>query len=57
MKRRLFAERVADRASILSGHAFNFTKEEDDAKDLLQNILLKALDNFESYKEGGNFTD
>lgn len=55
MKRRIFAERVADHASVLSGHAFSFTKDEDDAKDLLQNTLLKALDNYETYKESGNF--
>lgn len=55
MKRRIFAKRVADHANVLSGHAFNFTKDVEDAKDLLQNTLLKALDNYETYKEGGNF--
>ncbi|WP_316757491.1 RNA polymerase sigma factor [Pedobacter aquatilis] len=54
MKKRIFGKMLADYADVLSGHALNFTRDEDAAKDLLQHTFLKALDKYETYREDGN---
>lgn len=54
MKKRLFGEMIVNHSDTLSSFALKFTRDEQDAKDLLQNTFLKALDNYEMYREDGN---
>lgn len=45
---------ITEHADILSNHALNFIRDEDDTKDLLQHTFLKALDKYETYREDSN---
>lgn len=47
---------ITKHADLLSSNALKFTRDEDDAKDLLQHTFLTALDKYETYQEDGNLS-
>jgi RNA polymerase sigma-70 factor (ECF subfamily) len=50
-----FNHLVANNSSQLRGFAFNYTKNWDDAEDLIQDTLYKALRYKDYFQEGTNF--
>lgn len=50
-----FNQLVASNASYLKGFAYTFTKNVEDAEDLLQDTLLKALRYKDHFADGTNF--
>lgn len=49
-----FLEQAQPYELLLKSVAYNYTKNEEDAADLLQETYLKALSNIEKYKQGTN---
>ncbi len=49
-----FTETVVNLSFNLKPYAINLTKDMDDAKDLLQETIVRALNNKEKYAEGTN---
>lgn len=45
---------VTEQADSLKAYARNFTRDQDDANDLVQDTLLKAVTYFKNFKEGTN---
>lgn len=45
---------ITDHAESLKVYARNFTRDQDDANDLVQETLLKAVTYFKNFKEGTN---
>lgn len=45
---------IDDQRSSLRTHALRYTKNEDDAEDLVQDTMVKALRFYESFQEGTN---
>jgi len=54
MNRFEFNNLVIQHADSLKLYARNFTKEQDDANDLVQDTLLKAVTYFKNFREGTN---
>ncbi len=54
MNRFEFNNLVIQHADSLRLYARNFTKEQDDANDLVQDTLLKAVTYFKNFREGTN---
>ncbi len=54
MNKLKFNTLVTQQANSLKMYAQNFTKDEDDANDLVQDTLLKAVTYFRNFKEGTN---
>jgi RNA polymerase sigma-70 factor (ECF subfamily) len=54
MKTKDFSEEVTYEAKPLKGFAMKLTQNPDDAEDLLQDTLLKALANKDKFQEGTN---
>lgn len=50
-----FESLVEKNKQRLNSYAFNFTRDEDEAKDLVQDTLLKAHVYFKKFKTGTNF--
>jgi len=46
---------LSSHQSALKSFAYGFTKDHDDANDLVQDTLLKAINYAEQFKEGTNF--
>lgn len=55
MNRIEFNTLVTQHCGPLQLYAKNFTRDDDDAKDLVQDTLLKAVLYFKNFKEGTNF--
>lgn len=49
-----FNTSINNHSAALMGHAIRFTKDEDDAADLVQETMIKAIRFRESYQEGTN---
>lgn len=49
-----FNKSIGEHATALKVHALRFTNDEDDADDLVQDTLMKALRFRESYQDGTN---
>ena len=54
MTRIEFNTLVIEHADSLKSYARNFTKDQDDANDLVQDTLLKAVTYFKNFKDGTN---
>ena len=54
MNTQQFSLMVNEHTLALSNFALKFTKDEDDAKDLLQDTMMKALRYYEKFEEGTN---
>lgn len=50
-----FNTMVSNHSSVLRGYAIQYTKNWDDAEDLIQDTLLKALRYKDHFEEGTNF--
>jgi RNA polymerase sigma-70 factor (ECF subfamily) len=50
-----FNQMLSSNAKYLKGFAYNFTRNMEDAEDLLQDTMLKALRYKEHFQEGTNF--
>lgn len=50
-----FNQMVEDHTSALRSHALKFTKDLEDANDLVQDTLIKAIRFYQDFKEGTNF--
>ncbi|WP_443943432.1 RNA polymerase sigma factor [Pedobacter sp. AW1-32] len=50
-----FSAMVKQYAPSLKAHALNFTKDFEDANDLIQDTLVKALRFYNNFEEGTNF--
>ncbi|KQM77856.1 RNA polymerase subunit sigma [Pedobacter sp. Leaf216] len=55
MKTATFSSMVSSYADHLRAHAMKFTRDLDDADDLVQDTLIKALRFKESFEKGSNF--
>ena len=55
MKTATFSSMVTAHANQLHAHALNFTRDSEDANDLVQDTLIKALRFKEGFQEGSNF--
>ena len=53
-KRRRFEREAMEHMNALFGHALRLTRNNEQAEDLVQDTLLKAYRNYESFKEGTN---
>lgn len=53
-KRKRFEQEALEHLNALFGHALRLTRNKEQAEDLVQETLLKAYKNFDSYKEGTN---
>ncbi|MBM66234.1 MAG: RNA polymerase subunit sigma-24 [Myxococcales bacterium] len=53
-KRRRFEREALEHLNALFGHALRLTRNNEQAEDLVQDTLLKAFKNFDSFKEGTN---
>ncbi|SEL28200.1 RNA polymerase sigma factor [Parapedobacter koreensis] len=49
-----FNTKVVQEANSLSNYAFYFTRDEENANDLVQDTLLKAFSYYNKFKEGTN---
>src|SRR5690606_25457319 len=54
MNKLKFNTLVIQQADSLKTYARNFTRDQDDANDLVQDTLLKAVTYFRNFKEGTN---
>lgn len=54
MKPQSFGQMIFDEYTALSSFAFKFTRDSDDAKDLLQETMLRALSHADNYMHGAN---
>jgi RNA polymerase sigma-70 factor (ECF subfamily) len=54
MNKTEFSSIVNSNASSLRSHALQFTKDLDDANDLVQDTLMKAIRFFHKFEEGSN---
>jgi RNA polymerase sigma-70 factor (ECF subfamily) len=54
MQKDAFSSLVAKQSRFLKPHAMKYTGNEDDAKDLIQDTLLRALLNYDKYREDTN---
>lgn len=54
MQKDVFSSLLAKQSRYLKPHAMKYTKDEDDAKDLIQDTLLRALLNFDKFREDTN---
>jgi len=54
MTQKEFSETVSQHAASLKPHARNFTRDDDDANDLLQETLLKATSFASKFEDGKN---
>lgn len=54
MQKDVFSSLIAKQSRYLKPHAMKYTKDEDDAKDLIQDTLLRALSNYEKFREDTN---
>jgi len=54
MQKDVFSSLIAKQSRYLKPHAMKYTRDEDDAKDLIQDTLLKALLNYEKFREDTN---
>ncbi|SES21142.1 RNA polymerase sigma factor [Pedobacter rhizosphaerae] len=50
-----FNQLVNNHSLSLRAHALNFTKDIEDANDLVQDTMLKAIRFYKNFKEGTNF--
>ena len=50
-----FTYQLHNNQNALRSFAFNFTKDHEDANDLVQDTMLKAINYAEKFKEGTNF--
>lgn len=50
-----FNNMLSSNAKFLKGFAYNFTRNSEDAEDLLQDTMLKALRYKDHFQEGTNF--
>lgn len=50
-----FTYQLHSNQTALQSFAFNFTKDHEDANDLVQDTMLKAINYAEKFKEGTNF--
>jgi len=55
METATFSSMVTAHANQLHAHALNFTRDAEDANDLVQDTLIKALRFKEGFQEGSNF--
>ncbi|MEC7750348.1 MAG: sigma-70 family RNA polymerase sigma factor [Myxococcota bacterium] len=53
-KRRRFERESMEHMNALFGHALRLTRNNEQAEDLVQDTLLKAYKNYDSFKEGTN---
>ena len=49
-----FNHQLNDHSGSLKSFALNFTKDVEDANDLVQDTMLKAVTYYEKFKEGTN---
>ncbi|HLS71492.1 MAG TPA: RNA polymerase sigma factor [Chitinophagaceae bacterium] len=54
MEQNEFNKILVDNVEYLKPFALSFTKNEDDANDLVQDTMFRALKNMHHYKEGSN---
>lgn len=54
MQKDAFSSLIAKQSKYLKPHAIKFTGDEDDAKDLVQDTLLRALLNYDKFREDTN---
>lgn len=54
MTKKEFSETIIIHTSSLRSHALNFTKDPEDANDLMQETLLKATRFFSKFEDGTN---
>lgn len=54
MQKDVFSSLIAKQSRYLISHAMKYTRDEDDAKDLIQDTLLRALLNFDKFREDTN---
>lgn len=55
MKNATFSSMITSRANQLHAHALNFTRDIEDANDLVQETLIKALRFKDGFEQGSNF--
>lgn len=55
MEKAEFNHLLTSQSKYLAPQALKFTKDADDAKDLMQDTLLKAILNSDKFREGTNF--
>ena len=55
MEKVKFNHLLTSQSKCLAPQALKFTRDEDDAKDLIQDTLLKAILNSDKFDEGTNF--
>lgn len=55
MEKKEFNQLLTTQSKYLKPQALKFTKDADDAKDLIQDTLLKAILNSDKFREGTNF--
>jgi len=55
MKTATFTSMVSSHAAHLHAHAMNFTRDLNDADDLMQDTMIKALRFKDSFEKGSNF--
>lgn len=54
MQKDVFSSLIAKQSRYLKPHALKYTRDEDDAKDLIQDTLLRALINYEKFRDDTN---
>lgn len=54
MKNQIFTVMLNKHSSSLKAFAYSFTKDSEDANDLYQDTVIRALNYFSHYKEGTN---
>lgn len=54
MQKDVFSSLIAKQSRYLKTHAMKYTGDEDDAKDLIQDTLLRALLNYDKFREDTN---
>lgn len=54
MQKDAFSSLIAKQSRFLKPHAMKYTRDEDDAKDLIQDTLLRALLNYDKFREDTN---
>lgn len=54
MENQIFTRMLDQHSSSLKAFAYNFTHDSEDADDLYQDTIMKALNYFSQYKEGTN---
>ncbi|WP_407429104.1 RNA polymerase sigma factor [Arcticibacter sp.] len=54
MQKDVFSSLIAKQSRYLKPHAMKYTGDENDAKDLIQDTLLRALLNYDKFREDTN---